>query len=270
MLCVGLLLLLLLCTDTALHYGYFMYKHAVSLTVLLPTQTSVAMPQTNTSDTPSFLTISSRHVLLSLALSKNAEYESISGMTPLRMICPVGWTWAGTWSTAGSQDYKDTAHLQVFVKLSSPGLLDTVARPESLLHLRRPSKHHRVVDIAFISLLDLGPITISQWLSAGESKVYTQITSSIFAWIKIECFPPCCPGGVFSGGRCLWKRRDPKQFTLSFWGKYFTFCDNLPPIFFKKLLASFGITLICSKPFFPLQKVKKSVIMSSDLPSAHT
>ena len=72
-------------TDTALHY-----KHAVSLTVVLPTQTSVAMPQTNTSDTPSFLTISSRHVLLSLALSKNAEYESISGITPLRMICPVG------------------------------------------------------------------------------------------------------------------------------------------------------------------------------------
>ena len=34
------------------------------------------------------------------------------------------------------------------------------------------------------------------------------ITSSIIA-VKIECFPPCCPGGVFSGGRCLWRRRGP-------------------------------------------------------------
>ena len=56
----------------------------------------------------------------------------------------------------------DSAHLQVFMELGSPGLLDTVPRPQGLLHLGRSLEHHRVVHIALISLLDLGAITISQ------------------------------------------------------------------------------------------------------------
>ena len=49
----------------------------------------------------------------------------------------------------------NSAHLQVFVELSPPGLLDAVPRPQGLLHLGRSLEHHRVVHIAFIRLLDL-------------------------------------------------------------------------------------------------------------------